>query len=199
MGQEEHSNDGDRGSRENRRWIKVVIAILCLAVLLALVFWTADKVIMGPRVSSLKVKAAMVDVQVALGHFRSEYGTFPLSGPYAGKDVELRSEGPLLAALIAEDSKVNIRQIQFLDPTPAKKWQPGLTKDAGQWRMVDPWGEMYYLVLDVNMDNRIANPEAKPGNLSATIPETINSSVILYSSGPDRDPTTWEDNVRSWR
>ncbi|MEN3942972.1 hypothetical protein WJU23_16865 [Prosthecobacter sp. SYSU 5D2] len=141
----------------------------------------------------------MKDVQVALGHFRIEYGSFPISGPYKGKDVELRSEGPLLAALIGEDSTVNIRMIRFLDPSPARDGRQSFIKEDGQWRMVDPWGEMYYMALDVNMDNRIANPEAKPGNLSDKIPAAVNASVIIYSAGPDRDPKTWEDNVRSWR
>jgi hypothetical protein len=30
---------------------------------------------------------------------------------------------------------------------------------------------------------------------SATLPAT----VIIYSSGPDRDPKTWHDNICSWR
>jgi hypothetical protein len=27
----------------------------------------------------------------------------------------------------------------------------------------------------------------------------LNSRVLIFSAGPDGDPTTWKDNVRNWK
>ena len=59
----------------------------------------------------------------------------------------------------------------------------------------DRWGEPYYIVLDTNKDGVIGNPEVKDELLSEILPHR----VLIYSSGPDRDPKTWKDNVCSWR
>jgi len=42
---------------------------------------------------------------------------------------------------------------------------------------------------------KIANPETKAKHMPTMLPVDI----ILYSSGPDLDPKTWQDNVCSWR
>jgi hypothetical protein len=153
----------------------------------------------GVRHQNLRTKSTMKDIQVALGHYRTEYDKFPLSGPTLKKDVHLRSQGQWVAALMAGDTTLNLKGIKFLDVTPAKNRENGFYQDNGEWMITDRWGEMYYVIFDVDLDNRIANPEARPGNLSDRIPEWINSTVVIYSSGPDRDPNTWKDNICSWR
>jgi hypothetical protein len=198
MEQEVESNSPTEGSRK-KGWLLYGVAAIGFILLLALLLSPSSNGLFGPNPTVHKTKAAMKDVWIALGHFRTEYASFPVNGPYTRKDVELRSEGPLLAAILADDPQWNPRGIKFLDMPMARDGKFGLLQESGQWQMVDPWGEKYYMALDVNMDHQIANPEAKPGNLSERIPAAVNASVIMYSSGPDRDPKTWEDNVRSWR
>ncbi|TDU72765.1 hypothetical protein EI77_01230 [Prosthecobacter fusiformis] len=160
---------------------------------------TGSPGILGTPPINLKTKATMKDVQVALGHYRTEYGAFPTLVPGSSKDVQTRSSGDLIVALLGEDEKTNPRLIKFLAVPVAKNGKKGLLTVGTERQLTDAWGERYHILLDADLDNHIANPEAKPGNVSTKIPPTIAASVIIYSSGPDRDPNTWEDNICSWR
>ncbi|MBB5039789.1 hypothetical protein [Prosthecobacter dejongeii] len=155
--------------------------------------------------SILQTKGMMKVTSVAIGHFRTEYNTFPISSKSEDKDVSLRSGGPLLAALMGNDKSLNPRGIQFVDLPFAKPERSGLIQEADQWRLVDRWGEMFYISLDTNYDNRLVNPAQQvpskwfPWVKVPLPPAILNASSAIYSSGPDRDPTTWADNITSWR
>jgi len=71
----------------------------------------------------------------------------------------------------------------------------GLWQDGEEWVLSDLWGEPYYIVLDTNEDNMIANPNLGAAKSLSQIP----ARIIIYSSGKDRDPKTWHDNICSWR
>lgn len=142
------------------------------------------------------VKSTMKDLTIATGNFRTEYNRFPLPAPIdETKDMFLRSKGAMFAALLGQDDKLNPRKIKFADLPLAKDQKNGLLEENKEWVLVDRWGEMYYLGLDTNGDNRIDNPEPE----GPKAPAFLNTSMMVYSSGPDRDPKTWEDNVCSWR
>ncbi|MES2737201.1 MAG: hypothetical protein V4672_12830 [Verrucomicrobiota bacterium] len=142
------------------------------------------------------VKSTMKDLTIATGNFRTEYNRFPLPAPIdETKDMFLRSKGAIFAALLGQDDKQNPRKIKFVDLPLAKDQKNGLSQETGEWVLVDRWGEMYYLGMDTNEDNRIDNPESE----GAKSQPFLSASIIVYSSGPDRDPKTWEDNVCSWR
>lgn len=142
------------------------------------------------------VKSAMKHLAVAMGHFRIEYNRFPLPAPMdETKDLFLRSKGTMFAALLGQDDELNPRKIKFVDLPLAKDQKNGLLDENKEWVLVDRWGEMYYLGLDTDGDNRIQNPEPE----GPKVPPFLRTTLIVYSSGPDRDPKTWEDNVCSWR
>ncbi len=61
--------------------------------------------------------------------------------------------------------------------------------------LVDPWGEPYYYVMDLNRDGKIPNPDPRDNKANPF----IETSVIMMSAGPDHDPNTWDDNVLSWK
>ncbi|MES2506303.1 MAG: hypothetical protein V4599_06340 [Verrucomicrobiota bacterium] len=144
----------------------------------------------------VRSKSTMEDLTVAMGYYRTEYNQFPLPAPIDKiKDASMRSRGGIFGALLAQDDKLNPRKIKFVDLPLAKERKRGLYEDQGEWVLVDSWGEMYYLALDTNEDNRIQNPEPE----GPKSPPFLSASMIVYSSGPDRDPKTWEDNVCSWR
>ena len=68
--------------------------------------------------------------------------------------------------------------------------------------LVDGWGSRYFVVVDVDDDGKLANPEAavwleKRGDKDA--PAVLPVSIVVFSAGPDRDPETWTDNIASWR
>lgn len=176
------------------KWM--LYALVAVIVLLLMYGGCAKMIMRSKNGRENRVKSTMKDLTIATGHFRTEYNRFPLPAPIdETKDTFLRSEGTMFAALLGQDDKLNPRKIKFVDLPLAKDQKNGLSQETGEWVLVDRWGEMYYLGMDTNGDNRIDNPE--PEGLKA--PAFLNTSMMVYSSGPDRDPKTWEDNVCSWR
>jgi len=190
---------------EVKKKLKLISPLGCLVlVILALIIgsfvsWFANRMMSSTRDSGpRRTQAAMHDIKVAIGHFRTEYNAFPTPSKSEDKDVELRSEAVLIAALLGQDKSLNPREICFVDFPLARDGKFGLLDG----RLVDRWGEMYYILMDSDLDNRIAHPEhgADPVWLKKhSPPPHLNNSLAIYSSGPDRDPKTWEDNITSWR
>ena len=149
----------------------------------------------------------MKDLQVSMGHFKTEY----LRPPVPPSETQfLRTDGVLLQALLGQDKESNPRGIKFIDLPIARDGQSGLTGMKGNEQtipvnttLIDLWGEKFYLLIEADGDNRIPNPERRPEAIykrQASAPEFLNSSTaIIFSSGPDRDPKTWDDNICSWR
>jgi hypothetical protein len=162
----------------------------------------------GPGTISVNVrtKATMKDLQVSLKHFKAEYGELPIK---PDESQMARTEGTLLLALLAEKAAANPRGIKFIDLPVAQDGKFGLTGYDGSGEeasediaLVEPWGERYYLLLESTGDNRIPNPERLPGatgKATQHAPESIPAFSAIFSSGPDKDPKTWDDNVCSWR
>lgn len=168
--------------------------LLKIALVLALLVW-AQRCIQTRREGgsvNVKCKTTMQDIKIATGHFHTEYNRFPLPMPVDEKvDTTLRSRGVWIAALLGQEDSLNPRKIKFVDLPESRDGKRGLIKEGSEQVLVDPWGELYHVIMDTNADNRIANPE------DAT--KSLNGSIFIYSSGPDRDPKTWTDNVCSWR
>lgn len=76
----------------------------------------------------------------------------------------------------------------FLDLRPAS---PGLSGLSPAGEFLDPWGNPYQVILDVNGDNICEIPETRFGSALAT-------RVAIWSYGPDRRPDTVDDRF-SWR
>ncbi len=162
------------------------------------------------RLSELRTKAMMKDIQIALSHFKTEYERYPEP---ASKDVILRSEGKMIQSLLGQEKESNPHDIRFIDLPLAKNGKYGLTGMNGDSReipadikLTDPWGEMFYLLIDdsSNENHQLPNPECRPDALSKgpgkhPAPEFLNAPMLIFSSGPDRDPKTWNDNICSWR
>jgi type II secretory pathway pseudopilin PulG len=135
------------------------------------------------------------DIRLALSSYELDYGHYPIpESDWHGPDVSIRTRGPMLTGLIGSNATLNPKDIKFIDFPAAKDRKFGLWQDGEEWVLSDPWGEPYYITLDTNKDGKVANPEPQGEN----IPATFATAIILYSSGPDRDPKTWKDNVCSW-
>ena len=54
--------------------------------------------------------------------------------------------------------------------------------------------------LDGDFDNSVSNPEAATGakDSQPSPPARVTRKGLIYSAGPDRDPKTWKDNIRTW-
>lgn len=157
----------------------------------------------------LEVLSAAKDLQIAISIYEGEYQKFPIAAANKTDDIHLRSRGQLVTEIVLlEGAKLNLKQIKFIEPRLAKNRKNGLWQDDADWVISDAWGEPYHIILDTNEDNMITNPEfgadqsdpkyAKKCRLTPPSP-TLPSEVLVYSSGPDRDPKTWHDNICSWR
>ncbi len=151
-----------------------------------------------PKIAHNKLPLAQIvlkDIRIALSSYALEYGHYPIpESDWHGPDVSIRTRGPMLTALTGGNASLNPKTIKFIDFFAAKDRKNGLWQDGGEWIFSDPWGELYYITLDTNKDGKVTNPEPRGENM----PAMFDKPIILYSSGPDRDPMTWEDNVCSW-
>lgn len=143
------------------------------------------------------------DMGMAIAEFHKAYHRLPLHEPVsAHEDTRLRSSGTWLAELLNDPgSTLNSKRLVFISPVMANGGKNGLLQKDGAWVLVDPWGEPYYLIFDTNNDGMVSHLEfSTTQNISSPpLPQHLRpGSVIIYSAGPDRDPGTWEDNIRNW-
>ena len=140
--------------------------------------------------------AAIKQLKDGITAFEIDSAHFPIpKSDWQGPDVSLRTRGPIVPALLGQDATLNPKDFKFIDFPNAVAHKNGLWQDGAEWVLSDLWGEPYHIVLDTNKDGVIGNPEVKEELLS----EVLQQRVLIYSSGPDRNPKTWEDNVCSWR
>jgi hypothetical protein len=192
---------------------KFLLGTVALVVLSLFCFFNLQHCFMSdyPRNRDiLRTRAMMKDLKISFEAFEIEYEEYPIALAVGkNEDSALRSRGPMLNELsLFDGAKHNFKKIKFLDLPAAKDRKYGLWQDGDEWVLSDLWGEPYYIILDTNGDNMIANPEfgadqSDPDYAkrcrSSPPPPTLPSRVIIYSSGPDRDPKTWSDNICSWR
>jgi hypothetical protein len=157
----------------------------------------------------LKTRQTLKELRLAIETYELEFNCLP--APPLGLDMQnfvARSRGPFLASLLGKEGMPDNYQIKFINPPPAINHSSGLWKDGTERVLSDPWGEPYYIVIDTNKDDQIANPEFDAGQSSPEYtkhqrsdpgPAMLPLKSLVYSSGPDRDPKTWQDNICSWR
>lgn len=153
----------------------------------------------------------MTRIPKSMEAYRAEYGHWPSVPAITSKDdASCRSRGDFIACLLGEEETQNPRKIRFLDFHLARNGNSNGLVDAytesgtnpEPAKIIDLWGEPFYIILDTNNDDEIANPEAgrQIGWFNKPVaPATLRLPAIIYSSGPDRDPKTWHDNLCSWR
>lgn len=150
------------------------------------------------------------DLRIAITAYEVDSNRFPILEPDSpGLDGSVRSRGVMLTILGGQHHAVlNPKTIKFIDLPPARDRKRGLWQDGSEWVLSDSWSEPYYIVFDTSKDGKITNPEFGSDQSDPKYAErcklnpplaTIQSSVLIYSSGPDRDPKTWHDNICSWR
>jgi hypothetical protein len=165
----------------------------------------------GPRNGPLvKTMVILKDLRIATEAFHAEYHRYPvIPSSSANIDHYLRSRGQMLGELSSfKEAILNFKKIKFIDLPAAREGKYGIWQNGEEWVLSDLWGEPYYIALDTNEDNMIANPEFGADQSdheyaqrckNSPPPPTLPTRVLIYSSGPDRDPNTWHDNICSWR
>jgi len=185
-------------------FVAVALAVYCVLNLDQCLYRTTG----GLRISS--DQKFIKDLRVAITAYVLETNRFPMLKPDSPNvDVSVRSRGQMLTILMGQKHSVlNPKTIKFIDLPMAKDRKAGLWQEDAEWVLSDRWGEPYHLILDTNRDKLITNPEFGADRSNPKYaeqcrqtppPATLSAEVIIYSSGPDRDPKTWDDNICSWR
>ena len=108
------------------------------------------------------------------------------------------------------NSSLNPQHNVALNIKTARGYAPnGVSENDGVYR--DAWGHPFIVTLDLDYDNRVADPFGGNSQVGASDPKfrSINSSVIVWSLGPDgkadlslpanQKGSVNEDNIYSWR
>ena len=168
----------------------VVLCVLGLAVAWAVLLPARS----FKRNDADKSKSVALMVANVLKAYRSEYGRFP---PGLGETTAAETGGALVAALSGADTTDNSQGVNFLPElrplAPGEPGGPGLRRNAAGESVVDAWGRRLHVLVDADGDGFVPNPEPRAPQ------SRVEASVLVWSGGPDGDPTTWKDNVATWR
>lgn len=143
----------------------------------------------------------MLDLKESVERFQRAYDRFPVLGSTRTHDLELRSDGAFIAALLGRSETLNPKHQLFYKPSLAKNSMSGLqdlsggtSDDPADLSVLDAFGERYYVLLDLDGDGRLLDPQSR----GTDNPIYLKTAIAIYSSGPDCDPKTWVDNITSW-
>lgn len=149
-------------------------------------------------------RSIMAGFIIGLKTYQTEYNRFPVEA-LASSDPHATypTRGAILTVLHPDRASTaqvlltcNPHKMVFFDPMPARGKKNGMYDDEQHVPvLVDRWGEPYHFALDLDGDGTVPNPDTR-NNKEQPLIEAL---VIAFSSGPDRDPNTWEDNVMSWK
>lgn len=177
--------------------IELLVVISIIAVLASLAFPVTQAVL--KRGYAVKTAATVKDIQVAINSYITEYNRLPMTSK---TEAPLPTDqGSLINTLMAEgNTDLNSRKIVFLNVNMAKGGRGGLIDNGGSLQLVDSWGNPFYVIMDTNFDNKIANPDlqSEDRGVSQNAPQSLRTRVAVFSYGPDGKQGT-KDDIVSWR
>jgi prepilin-type N-terminal cleavage/methylation domain-containing protein len=190
------------------RTLKQGFTLIELLIVIGIIATLAALAIPGTQMAmrqakKVKTQAALKDLTVGIKQYQVEYNRYPVpSGSTSEEPIQLSEGSQILSVLLGGDDQpqLNPRQIAFIEPTPAKNGVGGLTGDQGAYAYTDLWGEAYYVVMDVDYNNRVTNPDAQNEDslVSDDAPQELVMGAIAYSTGEDKKERT-KDDIASWR
>jgi len=186
--------------REGFTLLEILIVISIIAVLAALAIPAVQGVYAKARVT--ESKTAIHGVANGLKQYQVDYGRFPMPAGQATENLlDLDSGSAVLKVLLGENpQRLNPKAERYIEPKIGKAGAGGLIGAGDDYSLVDPWGQPYHVVLDLNYDGRLANPDAQneDAEIAGEALAQLPVSVLVFSSGPDKKLYT-RDDVVSWR
>jgi len=155
--------------------IELLIVIAIIGILMSLLFPAASSAIDAAR--KAQAKNDVTQIAAAVVAYEAEYGKLPLPAKTT-VDTELVN----VLAGIDTNSTNNPRGLVFLEVSAAKKGKSG-TNEKG---FVDPWANIYQIVMDDNYDNSVT---AKGINLRKKVAVW---NAPTGTSSNRRSVTSWE-------
>jgi prepilin-type N-terminal cleavage/methylation domain-containing protein len=180
--------------------IELLVVVGIIAVLASLAMPAMTGAMKGAK--KTRTQAALKDLVLGIKNYQVEYNRYPVNGNDKSETPRLTdNSNDLIDILLGNNpNKLNPRKQAFMEPPIAKNGVGGLSGTEGNYGLMDTWGSPFNVVMDLNYDNKIANPDrnSDDNNLSSQAPQNLPMGAISYSIGEDKKENT-RDDVVSWR
>ncbi len=185
--------------------IELLVVIAIIGILAGLTYPAATGIL--ARAERAHAENTCYNVKNAISAYFTEYRKYPVDSQNTTESSPLRTDRELMDVLLGADSQktgnkaLNPRGIAFYTDKAARpmgsgQYRKGVTLESdGGGELWDPWGEYYYVRMDLDYNNRTERPSwDRSSNASDVLPE----SILVWSSGKDREESTSKDNVKTW-
>lgn len=181
--------------------IELLVVIAIIGVLAGLMFPATIGALR--KAERAHAENTAVNVKNAISAYFTEYRKYPVEASEK-EDSILRTDRNLMDVLLGGDSEkerggLNPRGIAFYTDKAAKpmgggKYRKGITLEGdGGGELWDPWGEHYYVRMDLDYNNRTEKPSWDQSD-ATYLPEAI----LVWSSGADKEESSETDNIKTW-
>ncbi|NLT69748.1 MAG: type II secretion system protein [Verrucomicrobiaceae bacterium] len=195
-----------RKSSSISRWkgftlLELLVVIAIIGILAGLMFPATTGALR--KAERTHAENTAYNVKNAISAYFTEYRKYPVKGD-ANETEEIRTDSELMDILLGADSEaqsggLNPRRIAFYTDKAAKpmgdgKYRKGIRLESdGGGELWDPYGDYYYVRMDLDYNNRVEKPTWDKGD-SQFLPE----SILVWSAGKDNDENETQDNVKTW-
>lgn len=154
--------------------IELLIVIAIIGILMSLLFPAVNSAINTAR--KAQAKNDVTQIASAIVAYEAEYGKLPgLAG--SSSDTTISDNKDIIATLTGTQTNENARAITFIEVGAWKKGKGG-TNSTGNF--VDPWGNVYKIVLDGDSDNSISVKSGLETTAGATN-EILRKKVAVFN------------------
>ena len=194
--------------------IELLVVIVIIAILMGLAFPAFQAV--QNQAKKTQAKNDLVQIVTAVNAFYTEYGKYPVTDADQGTEKTFSGANKQLMDILrsipgsdpaptdATANKYNLRKIPFLQPPDVKSDTAGNRRSgvsATDGNYYDPWGGIYFVRIDSDYDNQVANPYSQNAGGA-----TLRNGVIAWSTGKnqtggsgDKNSANSSDDVISWQ
>lgn len=183
--------------------LELLVVIAIIGILAGLMFPAATGALR--RAERVHAENTAVNLKNAIAAYFTEYRKYPVAANNANEESPLRTDRMLMDVLLGADSQkqaggLNPRGVAFYSDKAAKpmgggRFRKGVTLQAdGGGELWDPYGDYYYVRMDLDYNNRVARPAWDQDAASQWLPEPI----LVWSAGKDLNEMTAIDNIKTW-
>lgn len=183
--------------------LELLVVIAIIGVLAGLMYPATTGALR--RAERTHAENTCYNMKNAISAYFTEYRKYPVDPSNNNETAEIRSNSDLMDVLLGADSQrqnggLNPRGIAFYTDKAARpsgdgKYRKGVRLEAdGGGELWDPFGDYYYVRMDLDYNNRVEKPTWDEANDVQMLPEAI----LVWSAGKDKDESTSQDNVKTW-
>lgn len=181
--------------------LELLVVITIIGILAGFLFPAANSVM--EKAQKAHAETTAQNLKNAISAYFTEYRKYPVESSEK-QERAMRSDAQLMDILLGADSEkrtggLNPRGIAFFTDKQAKpmgggKFRKGVTLESdGGGELWDPWGEYYYVQMDVDYNNRTEKPNWDPSDA-----QVLPDSILVWSAGKDNEESTVKDNIKTW-